>query len=120
MPEIQPPSQEYHLFDPERQEIRVVVIHPPKRRYWLHALLFAATIFTTLCIGARLHYNFTHNLPAFAEDADFWPWLWVFKDWRQLVHGIPFSACLLGILTAHELGHYLLCLRRKVQATLPF
>jgi membrane-associated protease RseP (regulator of RpoE activity) len=27
---------------------------------------------------------------------------------------------LLGILTAHELGHYILCVRRKVLATLPF
>lgn len=119
MPENSPPL-EYQIFDPEHQEIRVVTIHPSKPRYWLHALLFAATIFTTLCIGARLHYNFVHNLPAFAEDTDFWPWFWVFQDWRQLALGIPFAACLLGILTAHELGHYILCLRRGVQATLPF
>src|SRR5712672_3716173 len=34
--------------------------------------------------------------------------------------GLPFSLSLLGILTAHELGHYILCVRRKVYATLPF
>jgi membrane-associated protease RseP (regulator of RpoE activity) len=34
--------------------------------------------------------------------------------------GIPFSFCLLGILTAHEMGHYVLCVRRKVFATWPF
>ena len=54
MSDIQPLSQEYHVFDPERREITVVVVHPPKRRYWLHALLFLATIFTTLCIGAHM------------------------------------------------------------------
>jgi membrane-associated protease RseP (regulator of RpoE activity) len=36
------------------------------------------------------------------------------------VLGIPFSLCLLGILTAHELGHYVLCRRRGVLASLPY
>src|SRR6266853_2016572 len=116
----QPLPQEYQVYDPERQEIRVVVIHPPKRRYWLHALLFLATVFTTLCIGARMQYSFDHNLGLFAPVLDYWPWEWVWRDWSRLKLGIGFSACLLGILTAHELGHYILCVRRKVLATLPF
>ncbi len=124
MPDNPPPPLEYQIFDPERQEIRVVLVPPPKRRYWLHALLFLATIFTTLCIGARLQYNFDHNLPAFSSevsrDLDYWPWSWALQDWHRLLLGIPFSACLLGILTAHEFGHYVLCLRRGVYATLPF
>ncbi len=98
MPEIQPPSQEYHLFDPERQEIRVVVIHPPKRRYWLHALLFLATIFTTLCVGARMQFDFNQNLGLFSQDLDLWPWQWIWQDWSRLLMGIPFSLSLLGIL----------------------
>src|SRR5260370_1906293 len=124
MPDNPPPPLEYQIFDPERQEIRVVLVPPPKRRYWLDALLFLATIFTTLCIGARLQYNFDHNLPAFSSevsrDLDYWPWSWALQDWHRLLLGIPFSACLLGILTAHEFGHYVLCLRRGVYATLPF
>jgi peptidase M50-like protein len=124
MPDTSPPPLEYHIYDPERQEIRVVVVEPPKRRYWLHALLFLATIFTTLCIGARLQYNFDHNLPVFSSDVshgvDYWPWTWALQDWHRLLLGIPFSACLLGILTAHELGHYVFCVKRRVYATLPF
>ncbi len=120
MPDNQPPPQEYHVFDPERKEIRVVVIQPMRRRYWLHALLFLATIFTTLCIGARMQYSFDHNLGLFSQDLDFWPWQWVLQDWHRLLLGVPFSACILGILTAHELGHYVLCVRRGVLATLPF
>jgi membrane-associated protease RseP (regulator of RpoE activity) len=116
-----PPLQfEYQLYDPERQEISVMVVHPPKQRYWLHALLFLATIFTTLCVGARLQDNFLHNAAPFSNDIDLWPWTWVFDDWRRLAMGIPFSACLLAILTAHEFGHYILCVRRGVYATLPF
>ena len=120
MPDNQPPPQEYQIFDPERQEIRVVVIQPPKRRYWLHALLFLATIFTTLCIGAHMQESFNHNLGLFSQDLDYWPWQWALQDWHRLGLGIPFSASLLGILTAHELGHYVLCVQRRVFATLPF
>ena len=98
----------------------MVVIHPPRRRYWLHALLFLATIFTTLCIGAHMQETFNHNLGLFSQDLDYFPWQWVFQDWHRLKLGISFSASLLGILTAHELGHYVLCVRRKVFATLPF
>jgi membrane-associated protease RseP (regulator of RpoE activity) len=120
MPENPLPPLEYQIFDPERQEIRVVVIQPPKKRYWLHALLLLATVFTTLCIGSRLQDNFDHNLPAFSGGSDYWPWAWALQGWHRLSLGIPFSACLLGILMAHELGHYVLCVRRGVYATLPF
>jgi membrane-associated protease RseP (regulator of RpoE activity) len=120
MPDIQPLSQEYQVFDPERREIMVVVIQPTKRRYWLHALLFLATIFTTLCIGAHMQDTFTRNLGLFSDDLDYWPWQWALQDWHHLILGLPFSLSLLGILTAHELGHYVLCVRRKVLATLPF
>jgi len=68
MPDIQPLSQEYHVFDPERREITVVVVHQTKRRYWLHALLFLATIFTTLCIGAHMQDTFNRNLGLFSDD----------------------------------------------------
>jgi len=112
--------QEFHVFDPERQEITVHVVQPPKRRYWLHALLFLAAVFTTLCIGARMQDTFDHNLGLFSQDKDFWPWPWIFEDWHRLRLGVPFSASLLGILTAHELGHYVFCMRRRVFATLPF
>lgn len=120
MPDNSSPSLEYQIYDPERQEIRVVVIQPPRRRYWLHAFLFVATVFTTLCIGAKLQFNFDHNVGAYVDNSDLWPWVWVMQDWRRLLMGIPFSACLLGILTAHEFGHFVYCVRRGVYATLPF
>lgn len=122
MPDDPLPSQEYQLYDPEHQEIRVVVIKPPKRRYWLHLLLFLATLLSTLCVGARLQYEFDHNLNffPFSDQSPFIAWTWTLADWRRLLLGIPFSLCLLGILTAHEMGHYVLCLRRKVYATWPY
>ncbi|HEX4604970.1 MAG TPA: site-2 protease family protein [Candidatus Angelobacter sp.] len=121
MPDTQSPPQEYHVFDPERNEIRVVVVQPPRRRYWLHALLFLATVLTTLCIGASMQETFNKNLGLFSQEEDYFPWIWAFQNWRSvLALGAPFSFSLLGILTAHELGHYIFCVRRKVFATLPF
>jgi membrane-associated protease RseP (regulator of RpoE activity) len=115
-----PPPFEYQVFDPERQEIRVVTVDPPKKRYWLHALLFLATLLSTLSIGARLQYDFDRNVSPYSDDDHFLPWNWALSEPRRLIMGIPFAVCLLGILTAHEFGHYVLCRRRGVQATLPF
>ena len=39
---------------------------------------------------------------------------------RRLVHGLSYSAPVLGILGAHEMGHYVACRRYDVDATLPF
>src|SRR5919109_973580 len=39
---------------------------------------------------------------------------------RTLSQGLIFSAALLSILLAHEMGHYVACLRYRVNATLPF
>lgn len=37
-----------------------------------------------------------------------------------VANGFVFSGCLMGILLAHEMGHFLQALRHKVPATLPF
>jgi membrane-associated protease RseP (regulator of RpoE activity) len=95
----------------------------PRERYWLHALLLLATGFTTLVVGARMEFNFLHNLPPFAagdEWLPFFPLQWVMAQPSRLLLGIPFSATLLGILFSHEMGHYLFCRYYRVLATLPF
>ncbi|MDP9263299.1 MAG: site-2 protease family protein [Acidobacteriota bacterium] len=111
-----PLSSTYEYFRP----FEVLVLPPPKRRYWLHALLLAATVFTTLVGGARLQYNFDHNQPAFASDDDIFPLFWAVEEPRRLLLGAPFSAALLLILLTHEMGHFLYCLRNRVYATLPY
>jgi membrane-associated protease RseP (regulator of RpoE activity) len=95
----------------------------PRDRYWLHALLLLATIFTTLVVGARMEYCFLHNLPPFVAGDEYLPFFkmeWVMERPSRLLLGIPFSATLLLILLAHEMGHYLTCRYYGVRATLPF
>lgn len=94
-----------------------------RQLYWLHALLLVGTCFTTLVVGARMEFNFLHNLPPFVagdEWIPFFPLRWVLAQPSRLLLGIPFSGTLLFILLAHEMGHYLFCRYYGVRATLPF
>ena len=112
LPPVPFPADDY-------RPVEVIVIKPQQPRYWLHALLFAATIFTTLIVGARLQFNFLAHEPAFDTQAGF-GLAWVLKDPSRLWLGIPFSATLVFILFAHEMGHYFYCKRYGVYATLPY
>ena len=95
----------------------------PRERYWVHALLLLATCFTTLVVGAGMEFNFLQNLAPFSAGNEFLPFFqikWVLAQPSRILLGIPFSATLLGILLAHEMGHYLACRYYGVRATLPF
>jgi membrane-associated protease RseP (regulator of RpoE activity) len=92
-------------------------------RYWLHGLLLLLTMLTTLTVGAQFEANFLHRQPAFSFGDGFLPLFDPGVYWRHpalLLMGVPFSVALIAILLAHELGHYLLCVRNRVDATLPF
>jgi membrane-associated protease RseP (regulator of RpoE activity) len=95
----------------------------PRVRYRLPLVMLLLTFCTTVLVGSRLQFNFNHHLEAFATGNELLPlfpvqWLW--KSPRQLLLGIPFSLALMGILLAHELGHYYFCRHYGVRATLPF
>ena len=75
-------------------------------RLLVHGLLFAATVLTTLYVGAGMS-------EARPPDDLWWP---LFNFWR----GWPFALSLLSILLAHEMGHYIVSLRNGVAATPPY
>jgi membrane-associated protease RseP (regulator of RpoE activity) len=75
-------------------------------RLQIHALLFGATVLTTLYVGAGM-------VEARPPDDLWWP---LFNFWK----GWPFSLSLLSILLAHELGHYFTSRRHGVPASLPY
>jgi membrane-associated protease RseP (regulator of RpoE activity) len=87
---------------------------PPRRKFkdrvWRHVLLFAVTILTTTVVGADHYRNFLSEFGRVHIDFE-WPLLW---------KGFWYSGTLLLILGAHEMGHYLLCRRYHVDATLPY
>ncbi len=106
----------------------VYAARPPRPRYWLHALLLAATCFTTLVMGSRMQYNFVHGQPALSfsdepiagELIPYFPASWMLSHPARLLGGIPFAATVMLFFVAHEMGHYLYCLRYGIYSTLPF
>jgi Zn-dependent protease len=98
-------------------------VYAARVRYGLPLLLLLLTFCTTVLVGSRLQFNFNHNLEAFSSGNDFIPlfpvqWLW--QSPRLFLLGVPFSLAIMGILLAHEMGHYSYCRRYGVRATLPF
>jgi len=102
---------------PARFGVRPVLPH--KNRYWLHLLLFAITIFTTTAVGARMAENFAANRPAFSP-GDVAAILHMGAEPSRWLAGLPFSLTLLGILLAHESGHYVACWLYRIDASLPY
>lgn len=104
-----------------RDTREVFVVYPPRRPYWLHVLLFLLTVLTTTIVGAKLQQDFrTIGDTYFLGDNNFFPIQWLWTDPRRLLSGIPFSATLLGILFAHEMGHFFYSVKHRVYATLPY
>lgn len=101
-----------------------LIVHPPRHRYWIHALLLFLTICTTLIVGAGMSYAFDHNRPPLEAADDLFvstfPIEWLWRKPALLLQGIPFSFSMLSILLCHEMGHYLYCVRYRIWATLPY
>ena len=66
-----------------------------------------------------LEWNFLVGLPPFTLGTEIFPLSEALRG-SHLLLGLPFSLTLMLILLAHEMGHYLFCVRYGVSATLPF
>ncbi|HVT95017.1 MAG TPA: site-2 protease family protein [Bryobacteraceae bacterium] len=89
------------------------------RRLGASILLFLVTLYTTTLAGTLLSVLFRNNRPL---DFDLGLRI-VASVWDHpaaLVAGLPYSLCLLAILMAHELGHYITCLRYGIDVTPPY
>ncbi len=88
-------------------------------RWWLHGLLFLLTLFTATIVGAGMQVDFARNVP-FDIDHSLRAFERVWRHPAMLFEGLPFSLTLLGILLAHEFGHYFMCLYYKLDASPPY
>jgi len=81
-----------------------------QHRYWVHAAWFLATLVMTTLVGMAHYASF---LSGFDGPS---PPLTLSLVWN----GFWYSGTLLAILGAHEMGHYVMCRRHQVDATLPY
>jgi membrane-associated protease RseP (regulator of RpoE activity) len=76
----------------------------------INIILFVLTIFSIMLTGVDIPPD------ALPPDGSY-PFLFVL---RYIFTGWPFALSMMGILFAHEMGHYIACRYYKVPATLPF
>jgi membrane-associated protease RseP (regulator of RpoE activity) len=76
-----------------------------------HLVLFAATLLMTTFVGTAHYYGFR---------ADFGDQAPALASWTSYLNGLWYSAAILGILGAHEMGHYIACRYYRVDASLPY
>ncbi len=97
--------------DGERQEL--ILIKAPKVRNgssWINLVLFILTALSVLFAGAL-----------YSADSDpFVGTLSLQRIWTFLWQGWPFALSFLGILAAHEFGHYFMGRHHKVNVSLPY
>ncbi len=107
-----PPLPRFYYYNP-----------PPEPIHWptlaLAVALFLITAFSTMAAGAQFAAAYAANQsPDFGNL--FSAYLIPFSQPHLFLAGLPFAATLLGILLAHELGHYFACRYYRIYATYPF
>ncbi len=106
----------------EVEPVRIPVLAaPPRRRVFLPIALFLFTVVSTLFVGLHLSEAFEHGHPPYTES------VYTSEVIRAIVQnpmvvfaGWPFAATLMGILLAHELGHYFTCRYYGIRASYPY
>jgi membrane-associated protease RseP (regulator of RpoE activity) len=104
------------LFRKEKDGRQVIFLVPspaPRKfgaRLYVNIILFILTILSVMLMGAdvppeAIPENGSASIPLLL---------------RYLFTGWPFALSMLGILFAHEMGHYIACRYYKVPATLPY
>jgi len=104
------------LFRKEKDGKQVIFLVPspapprPRAKLYVNIILFILTILSVMLMGA--------DVPPEAIPAD--GSVSISLLLRYLFTGWPFALSMLGILFAHEMGHYIACRYYKVPATLPY
>ena len=115
---------------------RTSAVRPTAREWIRHSILFVVTIASTTIAGVLMaadpkQLDVPMPDPARLTDYLFYIPEYYVRSMAQLLgyaidhpaivlQGLTFSAALLAILLAHEMGHYVGCRRYGVDATLPF
>lgn len=93
------------------------IYRPPKQKYKLNIILFFATLITTIFVGTNYYISFYlgEKIP---RDPELLRRL--LSNPLTYLYGLPYALTIMGILLAHEMGHYISSRIHGVDATLPY
>ena len=95
---------------------------PPRRSrksLVLAVVLFLLTLCTCLVAGTQFAVAYARNQVVSIDEFER-AFALFYKNPAGLLAGLPFAATLLGILLAHELGHFFACRHHHLYASYPF
>lgn len=96
------------------------VPHRPSRRSLVLAVfLFLLTLCTCLVAGTQFATAYAHN-QSVSIDELLRAFTLFYKNPAGLAAGLPFALTLMGILLAHELGHFFACRYHHIRSSYPF
>lgn len=93
---------------------------PPKTKFWLNLILFIATIISTYLVGLTWSASFIFADKINELELEKEIGVQLFFNDQVLILAVIYVFVLLGILSAHELGHFLTCRRYRLRASLPY
>lgn len=106
--------------DLTRQWYYAQVPPPPSTKSLILAgVLFFLTLCSCLVAGTQFAVAYAHN-QAVSFDEFVHAFTLFYKNPAGLLAGLPFAATLLGILLAHELGHFFACRYHHLRSSVPF
>jgi membrane-associated protease RseP (regulator of RpoE activity) len=105
-----PVRQWYYAQIPPRPSVKSLI---------LASVLFLLTLCTCLVAGTQFAVAYAHD-QAVSLDGFLRAFTLFYKNPAGLLAGWPFAATLLGILLAHELGHFFACRYHHLRASYPF
>lgn len=89
-----------------------------RHRWRTHIVLFLVTLYVTTVVGGLHYLSYATEFGRNSLPAAHWSLLFIHPDY--LLPGLWYSLTLLGILGAHEFGHYYFCRRYNIDASLPY
>jgi membrane-associated protease RseP (regulator of RpoE activity) len=92
---------------------------PKPKRLGQALILFAVTFLTCLAAGRQFAISFANGQAASFDEFVVSLKL-LYKDPTALGPGLPFALALMGILLAHELGHYFACRYHGIRSSYPY
>ena len=90
-----------------------------RKSFAIAVLLFSLTVISTLAVGAQFASSYAAGRTPYI--GEFFSWYATLFGHPQLLWaGVPYAFTLLGILLAHELGHYFACRYYGISASYPY